>query len=148
MSVTPDGANEPVHDAGTGGFTNFTVQNTGTTIDSFTVWCSATGGAVCGDVTKCPELTILAGSESKACRVFYSVLTSNGTIFLHADGHHSNDTGLWGSAGEINDPMVPGSDSRTEYRAIYFENRYRADFGCRTSRTYAHYNAPLPACGG
>lgn len=88
VAVTPDGGMEPTRTANTGGYSAaFTVKNTGSNGNTYTLTCSGTGGVTCGMVPGPLTFPANQPGSQQVVNMPYSVgAAGTGTLTLTATG--------------------------------------------------------------
>ncbi|PYP63771.1 MAG: hypothetical protein DMD37_05130 [Gemmatimonadetes bacterium] len=98
VAVTPDGATTPQRPANTSGYSeNFTVQNTGTGQDNYSLSCGGSANVTCTGLTidGVPASSVnLVGGALKTVVASYNVgAVGTGTLSLTATGTYASDGG-------------------------------------------------------
>jgi RHS repeat-associated protein len=99
VSVTPDGGTTPPRQANTNGGpfgyqASFTVQNTGSTSNTYTITCTTSPNVTCLG-TSPPSVTIGAGLTSSVSATYRVGAAGIGTLSLHAVGTNAADSGWY-----------------------------------------------------
>ncbi len=95
VAVTPDGQQGPTRSANTTGYSaSFTVQNTGSASNTYTISCGSTAPVTCTGVS--PASVSLGSGASTTVSAFYNVgAPGTGTITLTASGTNASDAGSY-----------------------------------------------------
>jgi RHS repeat-associated protein len=95
VAVTPDGATAADRQANTGGYSeSFTVQNTGSASNTYSLACSGSSNVTCGSLSA--TSVTLAAAASTTVTASYSVgLGGTGTLSLSAAGTNASDGGFY-----------------------------------------------------
>jgi RHS repeat-associated protein len=95
VSVTPHGATAPSRVTNTSGYTAaFTVQNTGSGSNTYTLTCSGSSNVTCTSLSQ--TSVTLGANVSAGITAFYNVgATGTGTLTLSASGTNASDGGSY-----------------------------------------------------
>jgi len=95
VAVTPDGATAPSRLTNTGGYSqSFTVQNTGTAQNTYSLVCGGSSNVTCTNLS--PTSVTLAANASAPATASYSVgATGTGTLSVNASGTNASDGGSY-----------------------------------------------------
>ena len=95
VSVTPDGAAAPSRPQNTTGYTAvFTVRNTGTGSNTYTLGCSTSGPVTCTGLT-ITTAPLGAGAQTVDTATYNVSAPGNGTLTLTATGTNASDAGYY-----------------------------------------------------
>jgi len=118
VAVTPDGTIAPQRPANTSGYSeNFTVQNTGTAQNTYSLSCGGSSNLTCTGLTidGSPASSVsLAGDSSKTVVGSYNVgAVGTGTLSLTATGTNASDGGSYSVPVVTPNPQPPVVDVTT-----------------------------------
>jgi hypothetical protein len=95
VAVTPDGSTTPNRLANTAYIDTFTVQNTGTTTDTFALTCTSSSNITCGALLPAGPLPLASNALQKVAANYTTGSPGAGLLKLRAASSHSNDSGSY-----------------------------------------------------
>ncbi len=98
VTVTPDNATVTTGPPNTGGHSeSFTIQNTGTASNTYTLTCSATAPVTCVGLSA-TSVTLAAGARTDVAAAYSVSAAGTGTLTLTANGTYATDGGSYSVA--------------------------------------------------
>jgi len=100
VAVTPDGATAPQRPANSSGYTeNFTVQNTGSSQNTFSLVCSGSSNVTCTGLTingtSVTSVSLAGGAGATVVAAYNVGAVGTGSLSLAANGTNASDNGTF-----------------------------------------------------